>query len=227
MSKFYKAVILLITLVFLTTYTSGKLNLSKEKKLFFFTISNIKIINNEIINKNELLEKLTHIYKKNIFLVKKKDIEIPIKKINFLEKIEVKKKYPNTILIKVYETKPIAILFKKNNKYFIDNLSNLIPFNKNIYKKSLPNIFGEEAEDYFFEFFNKLKINSFPHKNIKNYYYFQINRWDIELLNGQIIKLPEKKIKKSIKHATELINNKNFENYSLFDLRINDKIIVE
>ena len=72
MSKFYKAVILLITLVFLTTYTSGKLNLSKEKKLFFFTISNIKIINNEIINKNELLEKLTHIYKKNIFLVKKK-----------------------------------------------------------------------------------------------------------------------------------------------------------
>jgi len=72
-----------------------------------------------------------------------------------------------------------------------------------------------------------LKINNFPHKNIKNYYYFQINRWDIELLNGQIIKLPEKKIKKSIKHATELISNKNFKNYSLFDLRINDKIIVE
>ena len=227
MKKFYKTVFLLITLIFLTTYTPGKLNFSKEKNIFFFTIRNIEIVNNELVNKNEILEKLSHIYKQDLFSVKKNDIENPLKSINFFDKIEVKKKYPNTISIKIYETKPIAVLFKKNTKYLIDNASNLIQFNENIYKKSYPNVFGDGAEDYFIDFFNKFKINNFPYKNIKNYYFFQINRWDVELLNGKTIKLPEKKINKSIKQLAELMKNKKFENYNLIDLRIHDKIIVE
>ena len=86
------------------------------------------------------LNKLSHIYGQNILFVNRKDLENPLKSINFLNKIEVKKKYPNRIVIKVYETQPIAILYKKNNKYLIDNLSNLITLNKNIYNNDLPNV---------------------------------------------------------------------------------------
>ena len=130
MKKLYRIIILLVTLTFLTTYSPNEFNVFPKKKNFFFKIQNIKIVNNHLIDQNKIIEKLNEIYEKNILFVERNDIERPLKSIDFLEKIEVKKKYPNTIIIKVYETKPIAILFKKNHKYILDSSSNLITFNK-------------------------------------------------------------------------------------------------
>ena len=115
MKKLYKTVLLFLVLAFLTTYTPYKFNLFDKKKDFFFKIKNIEIINTNLIDKDIIHEKLLEIYQKNIVLVNRSDIEQPLKSIDFLEKIEVKKKYPNTIIIKVYETKPVAILYKKKN----------------------------------------------------------------------------------------------------------------
>ena len=47
--------------------------------------------------------------------IKRSDIEVPLKNIDFLEKIEVKKKYPNTVIVKIYETSPIAIIYKNKS----------------------------------------------------------------------------------------------------------------
>ena len=227
MNKLYKIILLIITFIFLTTYTPGRLNIFPNQNNFFFEIENIKITNNKIIEENEIIKKLSHIYNKNIFLIKRKDIEDPLKSINFLEKIEVQKKYPNNLIIKVYETIPIAILFKKNKKYLIDSLSNLIPIDEIMWKQNFPAVFGDGAEKNFVFFFNLLKNNKFPTKIIKNYYYFQIGRWDIEFSNGQIIKFPENKMNNTIKKSIELINRNDFKNYDIIDLRIHGKIIVE
>ena len=118
-------------------------------------IENIRIINNKLVNDAEINEKLKHIHGKNILLIKKDDFSKILEKIDFIKKVEVKKKYPNEIIIKIYETKPIAILFSKNKKYILDDSSNLIIFNKNINTDSLPNVFGDEAEINFVSFFNK------------------------------------------------------------------------
>ena len=132
MKKFYRIIVLLIALIFLTTYNPNKFSVSPQKKNFFFKIQNIKIVNNQLIDENKIIEKLTEIYEKNILFIERNDIERPLKSIEFLEKIEVKKKYPNTIIINVYETEPVAILFKENSKYLLDSSSNLIPFNENM-----------------------------------------------------------------------------------------------
>ena len=89
---------------------------------------------------------------KRIFFIERNDIERPLKSIDFLEKIEVKKKYPNTIIIKVYETKPVAILFKDKVKYLLDSSSNLISFNENMLFDDLPSVFGEGLKR-FYKFF--------------------------------------------------------------------------
>ena len=121
MKKLYLIIILLVAFTFLTTYSPNEFNVFHPKKNIFFKIQNIKIINNHLIDENKIIEKLTKIYEKNILFIERNDIERPLKSIEFLEKIEVKKKYPNTIIIKVYETNPIAILFKKNHKYLLDS----------------------------------------------------------------------------------------------------------
>ena len=130
-----------------------------------------------LVKENEIKQKLSTIFNKNILFLKSKDVKVPLHEIDFLEKIEVKKKYPNTIVIKLHETKPIAILFKQDDKYLLDNLSNLISFEKNISTNNLPSIFGEGAEKDFINFSDQLEINNFPKQRIKNYYYFQIVRY--------------------------------------------------
>jgi len=227
MKKFYRIIAILITFIFLTTYSPNNLNVFPEKENTFFKIQNIKILNNDRISESEIEKKLKHIFGKNILTIKKDDIAIPLKSIDFLGKIEVKKKYPNILVIKVYETKPMAILFKKNKKYFLDNLSNLILLDKGFNTDDFPNIFGEEAENHFMNFFNKLNDNNFPKHRVKNYYYFQIGRWDLQLLNEQVIKFPPVKMTEAIQQSIKLLNRKDFENYKIIDLRIEGKIVVE
>ena len=227
MKKLYRIIILLVVLTFLTTYSSNEFNVFPEKKNTFFKIRNIKIVNNHLIDENKIIEKLTEIYEKNILFIERNDIEKPLKSIDFLEKVEVKKKYPNTIIINVYETKPIAILFKENSKYLLDSSSNLMPFNESMLFDDLPSIFGDGAEQNFINFYNQLEDNNFPKQRVKNFYYFQIGRWDLELLNNQIIKFPASKIPEAIQQSIELLARKDFGNYNIIDLRIHGKIVVE
>jgi len=228
MKKSSKIIILSVTLIFLTTFNPNDFNLSKEKDWYFFQIKKIDIINSKLVRKNEVEENLKEIYGKNIIFINRENIEKPLKSINFLDKIEVKKKYPNTIIIKIYETKPIALLFKKDKKYLIDSKSNLINFKNNERYKNLPNVFGAKGvEKEFIFFFNLLKEKNFPTKLIENFYYFKIGRWNIKLYDNKTIKYPSKNMKESIQKSVQLLNNKDFEKYNIIDLRINDKIIVE
>ena len=227
MKKFYRIILLLIVLIFLSTFNPKEFNLISKKSDVLFKIENIEIKNNFLINKSEIKEKLSNIRKENIFFIKRKDIEEPLKEIDFLKKIEVKKKYPNTIIIKIFETKPVAILFKNKVKYIIDSSSNLISFKNDINFNRLPRIFGEEGENNFIHFLNQLKKNNFPNKKIKNFYYFQIGRWDLQLLNNKIIKFPHNNTDGAIIKSIELLNHKSFKNYNIIDLRIDGKIIVK
>ena len=227
MKKLYRIILLLAAFIFLTTYNPNEFNAFPKKKNLFFKIQNIEIINNHLIRENEIVERLAHIYEKNILFIERNDVETPLKSIDFLEKIEVKKTYPNTITIKIYETKPIAILFKKNNKYLLDSSSNLITFSENMLIGDFPSVFGEGAEQDFINFYNQLENNNFPKQKIKNFYYFQIGRWDLKLLNDLIIKFPASKIIEAIQQSVELLTRKDFENYNVIDLRIHGKIVVE
>ena len=228
MKNTYKIIFLLILLILLSTYTPKGLNSLSENNSNFFKIKNIQVTNTNLINKNIIIKKLDNIYTKNILTINKKDIENPLKDIDFLEKIQVKKKYPDTIFIKVFETFPIAITTKKEKKYYLDSSSNLIIYNKDLnFYEVLPNIFGKNVENYFADFLKKLEENNFPYKEIKNYYCFEVGRWNLQLSDDRIIKLPYSKIISAIKKSIQLLNDKEFKNYNIIDLRIHDKIIVE
>jgi len=228
MKKLSKIIILLLTLIFLTTFNPRHSNLFLEKNWFFFQVKKVDIVNYKLVSKNEVEKNLKGVYGKNIIFLNRENIEEPLKSVNFLDKIEVKKKYPNTIIVKIFETKPIALLFKKEKKYLIDSNSNLIIVKNNEKYKNLPSVFGGEGvEKKFISFFTLLKEKNFPTKLIESFYYFQIGRWNIKLYDKKTIKYPAIDVQESIKESVQLLNNKDFEKYNIIDLRINDKIIVE
>jgi len=75
MKKLYRIVLLILVLIFLSTYSPNKFDLILEKNNTFLKIQKIKIVNNFLIKSSEIKEKLSTIYNRNIFSIKKKDIE--------------------------------------------------------------------------------------------------------------------------------------------------------
>ena len=126
MKKFYKILLLIVSLVFLTTYYPNKFEENLKNNSTFLKIEKIIISNNFLVKEKEIISKLKPLYNKNILLIKRNDIEELLENINFLKKIEVKKKYPHTLIIKIFETKPAGILYKDKEEYSDSNVVKLV-----------------------------------------------------------------------------------------------------
>ena len=171
--------------------------------------------------------KLNGLIGKNLLLIKRKDIENIINENKLISEYIIKKQYPNKISIKLKEVILVAKLIKDKKKYLLADNNNLIPFVDHLTDQNLPNIYGKDVEYYFNDFQKLLKLNNFNLDIISSYYFFQINRWDLVTNNQKIIKFPSKGLKEAIKVANKLLNNKDFNKYSVIDLRINNKIITQ
>ena len=124
----------------------------------------------------------------------------------------------------VFEKEVVAIINNKRNKFYLTKNGEKIKYFNNKKLKNLPNIFGKQKN--FLDLYITLNQLNFPNSEIKSFYYFEIGRWDIVLKNNIIIKLPEKNFKSSLKNYLELKEKINFENYSIFDYRIKDQLIL-
>ena len=215
-----KIVIALILLIILSTYKPEKLFLSSK-----FKIEQIKIENNSILKERDIKKNLAHLYEKNIFIIDTQNILNILKKNTFIESFEIKKIYPNKIIIKIYEKKPIAILEYKKQKFYINQKIDLIDFVELEEYRELPIVFGNK--DYFKLLYTNLKKIDFPLDIIKKYYLYESKRWDLEVVNKIIIKLPVENYIKSLKNFMYLMNEKNFEEFKLFDYRINNQLILK
>ena len=215
-----KIVIALILLIILSTYKPEKLFLSSK-----FKIKQIKIENNSILKERDIKKNLAHLYEKNIFIIDTQNILNILKKNTFIESFEIKKIYPNKIIIKIYEKKPIAILEYKKQKFYINQKIDLIDFVDLEEYRELPIVFGNK--DYFKLLYTNLKKIDFPLDIIKKYYLYESKRWDLEVVNKIIIKLPVENYIKSLKNFMYLMNEKNFEEFKLFDYRINNQLILK
>ncbi|MDA8763890.1 FtsQ-type POTRA domain-containing protein [Candidatus Pelagibacter bacterium] len=215
-----KIVIALILLIMLSTYKPEKLFLSSK-----FKIEQIKIENNSILKERDIKKNLAHLYEKNIFIIDTQNILNILKKNTFIESFEIKKIYPNKIIIKIYEKKPIAILEYKKQKFYINQKIDLIDFVDLEEYRELPIVFGNK--DYFKLLYTNLKKIDFPLDIIKKYHLHESKRWDLEIENKIIIRLPVENYIKSLKNFMYLMNEKNFEEFKLFDYRINNQLILK
>jgi len=79
------------------------------------------------------------------------------------------------------------------------------------------------------EFFNIKKIidkSQISFEEIESLYFFLSKRWDLELRNNIIIKLPNDNIKESLKLASEFLYNNEFKDIKIIDARIKNQIIL-
>ena len=213
--------------ILLSLSTINFFKFDKISKLTFFPINKIEITGTNKIDKSELLRKLDFLYGKNIFIFNKIEIGNILRKNNLIKEFKITKYYPNKIKIELKESIFVALIIKEHKKFFLTDNQKLVLYNENFNEKLLPTIYGPGGERFFQNFYTKLKSNNFDLEMIKNYYFFQINRWDLILNNGLLIKFPTKELDEAIILAKKLIKDSNFKNIEIIDLRIKGRIITQ
>ena len=207
-------------ILFSTFISQNKFTINK------FKIKEIKIENNEILEDQELIKIFSFLYNKNIIFMNSYELKKNIDKNSFIEKIEIKKIFPDKIVVKVFEKEPIAILIDKyQKKYYLGKKIDLIEYREILKYKKLPIVEGE-PKNFKVLFDNLIKIN-FPTEQVLRYRHFKFNRWDIEMVDRKILKLPKKNYTVSLINFMSIKKKTNFEKYKIFDYRLKDQLILK
>ena len=215
-----RLVIAISLLILLTTISSQqKFIISK------FNLKTIIIKNNLLLEEKDIKNLLIPIYNKNLLFLDNIEVKKILIQNSFIESFNIKKKYPSTLKIQIFEKKPIAILFDEKKKFYLSDKIELIEFKNLPNYQTLPYVLGNA--DNFKIFYTNLKNINFPLDIITKYIFYESNRWDLETKNNQVIKLPSENYTKSLENYLKLKSKNNFEKYKLFDYRINNQLILK
>ena len=213
-------IIALVLFILLTT-----INFQQETSFSKFNIKKIDLENNYLVEDKDIKRLLAPIYNQNLLFLSLHEIETGLLKNSFVESFNIKKKYPNTLKIKIYEKKPIAILLNKETKFYLSEKIDLIEFKDIPNFKNLPYVIGDQNE--FEIFYNNLIEINFPFNQIKKYTLFKSNRWDIETTNKITIKLPTKNYTEKLENYLIIKDKNDFKKYKVFDYRIENQLILK
>tara|TARA_X000001036_G_scaffold274210_1_gene254706 strand:- start:1257 stop:1913 length:657 start_codon:yes stop_codon:yes gene_type:complete len=215
-----RLVISITLLIFLTTITfQQKIVISK------FNLKKIQIENNFFVLEKDIQKLLSQFLNKNIIFLKNSEIEKALLTNSFIESFDIKKKYPDTLKVRIYEKKPIAILINKKKKYYISETIKLVEYISLTNFKNLPYVLGNEKE--FKILYDNLNKINFPFDQIKKFTLYETNRWDLETKSDILIKLPPDDYIKSLENFLSIRNKKNIKKYKVFDYRISNQIILK
>ena len=197
-----------------------------NKNLKNFDLPKINMVNIKGIefSDNEYLKIMNLIKLNNLLSIQKSQIKEILNSNNLIEEYEVFKKYPSSLEIKIEKTNFLASTNINGKNYLVGSNGKLI--NTKDYSQNLPFIFGNFETKNFLEFKNIILQTDFKYNNIKNFYYFPSGRWDIEMISGVLIKLPITGIKESLNLSIDLLEDKEFSNIKILDIRQKNQIVI-
>ena len=202
----------------------GSINNININNLKFLGVKDINVTGLEKEDNSIISKKIKNLKLDNIYLINKKDLKALIESNNLVEKYFIFKKYPSSININIDKTSFLARISKNGKIYDLGSNGKLIE--NRYYNNQLPFVFGNPE---IIEFFNIKKIideSQISFEEIESLYFYLSKRWDLELRNNIIIKLPNDNIKESLKLASEFLYNNEFKDIKIIDARIKNQIIL-
>ena len=217
-----KLYLLIFFFFIFTTYNSKE---QKQSFSIIFPIKEIIIENTLAVNLIKLKSELDFLRKTSLFFLKEEKIVEVMDRHEFISNVQLKKKYPSTLKILVFEKIPIATEIKDKKRYYVTKNGEKVNYTRIENYENLPTIFGNHKN--FSSFFNDLEESNFKINEIKAFYYFDIGRWDIVLKNKKTIKLPEKNYQNILLKVNSILDDISFSKYKIFDYRIKNQLILQ
>jgi cell division protein FtsQ len=208
-----------ILIYFFLLLIVGSINNINFNSLKLQNINNIDITGLDIKDKSILLTEIQNFDLNNIFLIAKMDLENEIESNSLVENYFVFKKYPSSLNIDIEKTQFLAKINKNGQIFFIGSNGKFIK--NDSLNNQLPFIFGNPTVKEFFKIREIIDKSKISYSEIKNLYFYPSKRWDLELKDNTIIKLPIDDIDRALNLAIEFLDDN-----KLIDARIENQIIL-
>ena len=208
-----------ILIYFFLLLIVGSINNINFNSLKLQNINNIDITGLDIKDKSILLKEIQNFDLNNIFLIAKMDLANEIESNSLVENYFVFKKYPSSLNIDIEKTQFLAKINKNGQIYFIGSNGKFIK--NDSLNNQLPFIFGNPTVKEFFKIREIIDKSKISYSKIKNLYFYPSKRWDLELRDNTIIKLPIDDIDRALNLAIEFLDDN-----KLIDARIENQIIL-
>ena len=187
----------------------------------------IEFINISGLDKFENLSLLKQIKNQNldnIFFINTNKLKKIFNKNKLIKNYNIFKVYPYGLNIEIIKTTFLAKINIEGQTYFIGTNGKLTK--KYSGSNSLPFIFGKPDVSEFLELKKIIDQSQFSFSQIKKLYFFPSKRWDLEIQDNILIKLPNYHIKDSLNYANEFLNNNKEIKFKTIDIRVKDQIIL-
>ena len=217
---------------------------SKKILIYFFLFLSVGSINNVYLNnfkfdkiKNinvyglsdtysvTLVNQIKNLNLKNIFFLNKTEIIKIFETNSLIENYYIFRKYPYTLDVEVEKAKFLAKINKEGKIFFVGSNGKLST--DTLLNKKLPYIFGNPELKEFLELKKKIDKSKLSFETITSFYFFQSKRWDLKFNNNILIKLPLEYNEDILDNIFEFLNNKDFLNIKIIDLRVKNQIIIK
>ena len=214
-----------ILIYFFLLLVVGSINNINFNDLKLQNVNNINIVGLDIEDKFILLKKIKNFNLNNIFFISKSDLINEMETNSLVEKYFIFKRYPSSIDINIEKTKFLAKINKNGQVFYLGSNGK---FTKNDFSNNqLPYIFGSPEVIEFFDIKEVIDKSKITYKEIKNLYFYPSRRWDLELRNNIIIKLPKDNTNLALNLVLEFLYKEEFKDVKIIDARIENQIILD
>ena len=189
-------------------------------------LKNVKILGIENTKASQVVNIVSELRGISLTRIDLKKINAEIDNIDWVSKSELRKIYPSTLEVKVYEHSPIAIWYNDGNKFLVDRDSKIITELNPDKFKNLKVVAGPNALEDIPVIISMIKNYPEFEKKIKSLLRVGDRRWTIRLHNGITIHLPEKNVANAIEEIEDLDREYSLLSryIEIIDMRLPDRI---
>ena len=191
----------------------------------YTNIEKINVIGSKFSSRSSIIKIIDEYPEKNLFYFPLKEYQEKIENLDWVKRVLIKRKFPDTIQVTVIENSPFAIFVNGINQYLIDEDGDIIALYKDTgdYVKLLK-VTGSEANLNFAELIRNINI-SYPEilNNTIEVEFIEKRRWNLILKDSLVIKLPEKESIYQLEKLKQLQNNQKIFNSNIIEIDLRDK----
>ena len=194
-----------------------------------FGIENVKVAGNFATSEIDILQQLGLDGTTSLVSLSASDVRDSLSKLPWVQDVDVRKVYPDTIMINLKERQAFGIWQHGSELSLIEkNGSVIAPLRDNKFA-NLPLFVGLDADKGASEFFDSISKWPALRSRAKAFIKVAGRRWDIRLDNGVTIKLPSENVPRAMDQLAQMqAENKLLERDILaVDFRLEDRTAVE
>ena len=213
-----------VLIYFFLLFVVGSINNIELNNLKFSQIKTINVSGLDERNNLFILKQIKNLNIDNIFFTNINEIKNVVEENTIIENYKIFRIYPSTLDIRIEKTNFLAQISRNGKVYFIGSNGKL---SKNKFSnEKLPFIFGNPDVNEFLELKKFIDQSKFSFEQIKTLYFFPSKRWDLQLKNKILLKLPRDNVKNSLDNIFNFLTNNKLVDIKILDARIKNQIIL-